>query len=112
MAQLPRLAALHIAAQSPKDRAKLPHMRKWLVAAASILGVGLILQAVEPEKVDLGVLHRIKSEAFARNSKVMDTLFYLTDVYGPRLTGSPNINDAGNWAVKKMQEWGLANVKM
>ena len=35
------------------------------------------------------------------------TLFYLTDVYGPRLTGSPNITDAGNWAVKKMQEWGL-----
>ena len=87
-------------------------MRKWLVVLPVILGVGLLLQAVEPEKVDLGVLHRIKSEAFARNSKVMDTLFYLTDVYGPRLTGSPNINDAGNWAVKKMQEWGLANVKM
>ena len=87
-------------------------MRKWLVVFPGILGVGLLLQAVEPEKVDLGVLHRIKSEAFARNSKVMDTLFYLTDVYGPRLTGSPNINDAGNWAVKKMQEWGLVNVKM
>src|SRR5260370_22803447 len=80
-------------------------MRRWLVVFPGILGVGLLLQAVEPEKVDLGVLHRIKSEAFARNSKVMDTLFYLTDVYGPRLTGSPNINDAGNWAVKKMQEW-------
>ena len=87
-------------------------MRRWLVVFPGILGVGLLLQAVEPEKVDLGVLHRIKSEAFARNSKVMDTLFYLTDVYGPRLTGSPNINDAGNWAVKKMQEWGLVNVKM
>ena len=78
----------------------------------AVLGVVVLLQAVEPERVDLGVLHRIKSEAFARNSKVMDTLFYLTDVYGPRLTGSPNINDAGNWAVKKMQEWGLVNVKM
>jgi hypothetical protein len=42
----------------------------------------------------------------------MDTLFYLTDVYGPRLTGSPNIRDAGDWSVKKMKEWGLANVKM
>ncbi len=78
----------------------------------AVLGVVVLLQAVEPERVDLGVLHRIKSEAFARNSKVMDTLFYLTDVYGPRLTGSPNINDAGNWAVKKMQDWGLVNVKM
>src|SRR5215471_9360616 len=87
-------------------------MRNWLVASAACAGVGLLLHAVEAERVDLGVLHRIKSEAFARNSKVMDTLFYLTDVYGPRLTGSPNITDAGNWAVKKMQEWGLVNVKM
>jgi hypothetical protein len=77
-----------------------------------MVGVCLLVQAADTEKIDLGVLHRIKSEAFARNSQVMDTLFYLTDVYGPRLTGSPNINDAGNWSVKKMQEWGLANVKM
>jgi hypothetical protein len=70
------------------------------------------LGAVEPERVDLGVLHRIKSEAFGTNSRVMDTLFYLTDVYGPRLTGSPNIKDAGDWSVKKMKEWGLANAKL
>jgi hypothetical protein len=87
-------------------------MRKWTIASAGLLGLCLLLRAADTERVDLGVLHRIKSEAFARNSKVMDTLFYLTDVYGPRLTGSPNINDAGNWAVKKMQEWGLSNVKM
>jgi len=58
------------------------------------------------------VLHRIKNEAFGNNSKVMDTVFYLTDVYGPRLTGSPNFKSAGEWAVKKMNEWGLANAKM
>ena len=40
------------------------------------------------ERVDLAVVHRIKSEAL-ENSKVMDHLFYLADVYGPRLTGSP-----------------------
>jgi hypothetical protein len=87
-------------------------MRKALVGFAGVLCLGLVIEAADTEKVDLGVLHRIKSEAFANNSKVMDTLFYLTDVYGPRLTGSPNIVDAGNWSVKKMQEWGLANVKM
>ena len=42
----------------------------------------------------------------------MDTAFYLTDVYGPRLTGSPNARAAGEWAVKKMTEWGLVNAKM
>jgi hypothetical protein len=87
-------------------------MRKWIVGVGTLLCVCLWLGAVEPEKIDLGMLHRIKSEAFGANSRVMDTLFYLTDVYGPRLTGSPNIKDAGDWSVKKMKEWGLANVKM
>jgi hypothetical protein len=40
----------------------------------------------------------------------MDTLFWLTDRYGPRLTGSPGVNDAAEWTMKKMTEWGLANV--
>jgi hypothetical protein len=84
-------------------------MRKWLVGAGVLAAVCL---AADNEKVDLGVLHRIRTEAFGPNSRVMDTLFYLTDVYGPRLTGSPNIRDAGDWSVKKMKEWGLANVKM
>ena len=87
-------------------------MRRWLVGIGLGFTLVLWLQAVEPEKVDLGVLHRIKTEAFGQNSRVMDTVFYLTDVYGPRLTGSPNIKDAGNWTVKKMQEWGLSGAKM
>src|SRR5947207_1019280 len=85
-------------------------MRKSLVGIAILLG--LCLWAVEPEKVDLGMLGRIRREAFGANSRVMDTMFYLTDVYGPRLTGSPNIRDAGEWSVKKMKEWGLANPRM
>jgi hypothetical protein len=84
-------------------------MRKWLVGTALLLGICL---AADTEKVDLGALHRIRTEAFGANSRVMDTLFYLTDVYGPRLTGSPNIRDAGEWSVKKMKEWGLANPKL
>lgn len=57
---------------------------------------------------DLQMVNRIKTEAF-RHSKVMENAFFLTDVYGPRLTGSPNIQAAGEWAVKRMQEWGLKN---
>src|SRR5262249_14230332 len=37
---------------------------------------------------------------------------YLTDVYGPRLTGSPNIREAADWAMKMMKEWGLVNVHL
>jgi len=44
--------------------------------------------AIAEEKVDLAAVYRIKTEAF-QHSKVMDHAFYLTDVYGPRLTGRP-----------------------
>jgi hypothetical protein len=63
------------------------------------------------EKVDLSVINRIKAEAF-QNSKVMETSFYFTDVYGPRLTGSPGLKAAADWAVKRMTEWGLQNAKL
>ncbi|HEV2689544.1 MAG TPA: hypothetical protein VGV35_13365, partial [Bryobacteraceae bacterium] len=86
-------------------------MRKVFVGTASALCVCLAIWAATPEKIDLSVLHRIKAEAFER-SKVMDNAFYLTDVYGPRLTGSPNIKQAGEWAVKQMTAWGLSNAKM
>ena len=83
--------------------------RKVHVACLGILAaIPLILFA--EEKVDLAAVNRIKSEAF-NNSKVMDTMFYLTDVYGPRLTASPNYKAAGDWAVKRLQEFGLTNVK-
>jgi len=86
-------------------------MRKIVVGCAMALCVCLAIWAASPEKVDLSVLNRIKTEAF-EHSKVMDTAFYLTDVYGPRLTGSPNIQQAGDWAVKTMTGWGLSNAKL
>jgi hypothetical protein len=60
------------------------------------------------ESVDLSVVHRIRSEAF-ENSKVMETLELLTDRYGPRLTGSPEFKEAADWALKRLQEYGLEN---
>ena len=87
-------------------------MHKSLAFGTAVLGLCLLAAAEGPEKIDLGVLHRIKTEAFGANSKVMDTAFYLTDVHGPRLTGSPQAKAAGEWTVKKLQEWQLANVKM
>lgn len=66
---------------------------------------------VAQEKVDLSVVNRIKNEAF-QNSKVMDSAFYLTDVYGPRLTGSNGLKAAAEWATKTMNQWGLSGAKM
>jgi hypothetical protein len=61
------------------------------------------------EKVDLAVLSRIKHEAF-QDSQVMDDLFYLTDVYGPRLTNSPGHRQAAEWIMKRLRDYGLENV--
>src|SRR5215813_917788 len=62
--------------------------------------------ALADEKVDLATLHKIKEEAF-QNSKVMETMFQLTDVHGPRLTNSPQYFGAVDWVVKQMTEWGM-----
>jgi len=63
------------------------------------------------ERVDLDAVYRIKDEGLQR-SQVMETLSYLTDVHGPRLTNSPNIRKAADWAMKRLTEWGAANVRL
>jgi acetyl esterase/lipase len=67
--------------------------------------------AFPQERVDLSIVHRIRQEAL-QNSKVMDHLFRLTDVHGPRLTNSPNIKAAAEWAVREMRTWGLQNTAL
>jgi hypothetical protein len=49
---------------------------------------------------------RIRDEGLNR-SHVMATAAYLTDVIGPRLTGSPNLKRANEWTRQKLTEWGL-----
>jgi hypothetical protein len=61
------------------------------------------------EKLDYATIERIREEGLNR-SQVMDHISWLSDVYGPRLTGSPAISQAADWAAKKLGEWGLANV--
>lgn len=64
-------------------------------------------QSTEP--VDLESIQRLKEEGFER-SQVMDTAWWLTEVHGPRLTNSPQMRAAADWAVKRLNEWGLVNV--
>ena len=58
------------------------------------------------ERVDLNAIHKIREEAL-QNSKGMDHVFQLTDVYGPRLTNSPNYFAAADWIVRQLKEWGI-----
>lgn len=41
------------------------------------------------------------------NSKIMRVMHYFSDVYGPRLTGSPNHVNASKWAAEEMKRWGF-----
>ena len=58
---------------------------------------------------DPSVVSKIQDEE-AQHSRLMEVLGYLTDVYGPRLTNSPNIREAAEYAVKTLTSYGLANV--
>ncbi|HVP90505.1 MAG TPA: M20/M25/M40 family metallo-hydrolase [Terriglobales bacterium] len=80
-------------------------------AAAVALVLLLALSAATQEKVDLQVLQRIRKEGL-ENSKITDFLIYLCDVYGPRLAESPQYRKAGEWAVGRLKEMGLASAKM
>jgi len=60
---------------------------------------------------DKDLLDRIRKEE-KDNSQIMKTMHMLTDVYGPRLTGSPNHKAAAEWAIKQMAAWGLQNAHL
>src|SRR6267142_4336642 len=75
-----------------------------------LLTIPMVAQMPQ-EKVDLDAIYKIKDEGLNR-SQVMDTLSYLTDVYGARLTGSPQIKAAADWTKKKLTEWELVNVNL
>ncbi len=73
-----------------------------------LLGIAAAITCVllADEKPDLAVINRIKTEAF-ENSKVMEHAFYLTDVYGPRLTNTPEYKAAAEWVSKRLAGYGL-----
>lgn len=62
--------------------------------------------AIRPDSADLEAIYKIKEEGLQR-TQVMDTAWYLTDVHGARLTNSPGIRAAGDWAIKRLAEWGI-----
>jgi len=87
--------------------------RPVLTAAALALACSLTPLAARQaaDTIDYEAIYKIKDEGFTR-SRVMELESWLTDVYGPRLTNSPNFRKAGDWAVKQLTEFGLANVKL
>jgi len=83
--------------------------RMAVVAGLSSLASLAPRHVVAQEKVDVATIERIKSEEM-NHSHVMDIMSWLSDVYGPRLTWSPNLMKARDWTMGQMKSWGLANV--
>jgi len=81
------------------------------LATATLLAF-VATPAFAQEKVDYAAVQKIRDEALGTNSKVMDTLRHLTDVIGPRLTGSPQLKSANEWTRKQLEEWGMANAHL
>ncbi|HEX6694346.1 MAG TPA: M20/M25/M40 family metallo-hydrolase [Longimicrobiales bacterium] len=65
--------------------------------------------AAAQDPVNAAMVARIRDEGLNR-SQVMDHISWLSDVYGPRLQGSPAMQQAADWAGGRMKEWGLANI--
>lgn len=76
-----------------------------------VLGLCCLTVAVADDSPDLEVVNRIRHEAY-ENSEVMDHLFQLVEVYGPRVTNSPGFLGSAQWAVDRFNEWGLPNAAM
>src|SRR5690242_11083331 len=85
-------------------------MQNRRVVALALI-ISLLSLSVAAQNGGDELLSRIRKEAMER-SQIMKTMHMFTDVYGPRLTGSPNHKAAADWAVKQMTAWGLENAHL
>jgi carboxypeptidase Q len=83
--------------------------RNLPLALALVVAAGTLPFAQERPDGDIG--WKIRREA-TDNSQIMRTLHVLTDRYGPRLTGSPNLKASQDWVVKETTAWGLKNAHL
>lgn len=83
---------------------------RMLVLSALTFSLAVAIPSAQ-EKVDKDIQWKIRREA-TDNSQIMRTMHFLTDVYGPRLTGSPNLKAAQDWIVKETTRWGLKNAHL
>lgn len=85
-------------------------MRRTLIVLG-LIGITCIgvPTAQSPGPINPQVLSQLREEGLVR-SQVMEHIGTLSDVYGARVTGSPSMRQASDFAMKKFAEWGLTNV--
>ena len=88
-------------------------MRRTVFCLVIAFAAGVAAQAPEPvdsAALQKDVIQTIRDEGLNR-SHIMETMFWLTDRHGPRLTGSPGFEAAGDWAMQQLKDWGVQNVR-
>jgi carboxypeptidase Q len=103
-------------AHGPRRRAIVAAVALTIFASAfpfeaPVAGQQAATAAPPAEPIHYDAIYKIKDEAVNR-SQVMETLSYLTDVHGPRLTNSPIMRNAAAWAKTRLEGYGLANVAL
>jgi len=84
------------------------------LAARTVAALGLIAfvssvtLATQPDKAD--ALDQQILAAAKKDSQIVSNLTYLSDMIGPRLTGSDALRRANEWGAEKMKAYGLVNV--
>ena len=85
-------------------------MKYRTLAIAVLVAIGAALPIAQ-SNLDPQINDKIRQEE-TQHSQIMRTMHFLTDVYGPRLTGSPNHKAAAEWAAKQMTDWGFVNAHL
>jgi carboxypeptidase Q len=89
-----------------------PFVVSLLLCAMLLAGLPVAAQQpTAPAKDANDPIARIKDEGMNR-SQVMQTLSYLSDVIGPRLTASSNMKRANEWTRDKLTSWGIENAHL
>src|SRR5688500_15374545 len=94
------------------SRSRIAAMKHRLTLVVTVTSVIAATSApFAQEKVDADIQWKIRREA-TQNSQILRTLHFLTDVHGPRLTGSPNLKAAQEWVIRETTRWGLRNAHL
>jgi len=85
--------------------------RKQLCVLAAVALLLTLPLLARNEKINYEDIAKIKTEGMQR-SQVMELNSWLSDVYAPRVTGSPTMEKAAQWVMGRLKEWGLVNIRM
>jgi len=78
---------------------------KYFILSLLLFSTHIIINAQE----NIDIIDVIKKHGMEK-SQVYETASWITDVYGPRLTGSPMLDKATEWAQVTLKDWGMSNV--